>query len=78
MAFMIPNSVKVNPLEQTNGNYRKRQVTKIEYNALFLFQALAFRPQATTSTPMTGGVPNREAVCPQSLSLEARLTQMWG
>ena len=46
-------------------------------NALFLLQALAFRPQATTSTPMTGEVPNQEAVCPQSLSLEARLTQMW-
>lgn len=43
----------------------------------YLFQALAFRPRDTTSTPMTGEIQNREAACPQSLSLEARLTQMW-
>nr|KAF6452459.1 glutamate receptor interacting protein 1 [Molossus molossus] len=41
-------------------------------------KALAFRPQDTAATPMTGGVPSREVACPRSPSLEARLTQMWG
>lgn len=43
-----------------------------------LFQVLAFRPRDTTSTPLTGGLRSREGACPQSLSLEARLTQTWG
>lgn len=28
MAFMIPKSVKVNPLEQTNGNHKDQLVTR--------------------------------------------------
>lgn len=52
--------------------------SETEDDTLFLFQALAFRLQATTSTLTSGGVPNREAACPQSRSRGARLTQTWG
>lgn len=51
MAFMTPNSVKVNRLEQTNGNHRKRQVRKqtsleasgAEENALSLVSGPGFQ-----------------------------------
>lgn len=46
-------------------------------NALLLFQAPPFRLRDIISIPMIGGVQSKEAVCPQSPSLEARLIQMW-
>lgn len=55
-----------------------RYSPKSNITPCFSFQAPAFRPQDTTSTPTSGEVQNREAACPQSLSRGARLTQMWG
>lgn len=52
MAFMIPNSVQVSPLEQMNGNHRKRQVpnqtslevfSEIEHHTLFFIPGTGFQ-----------------------------------